>query len=189
MDSLRCFIAVDLSTDVRRAAGEIMRRLSAQHADVRWVAEDNLHLTVKFLGDTPTDKIEAVSQAVREAAAAAKPFTLRAAGVHPFPSRGRFNVVAVGVEGQEPLARLAADIDKRTAALGFEPEAREFRAHLTLGRVKGRKGIEGMLKAMEKFQAEALGTSEVKEIVLYQSELTRDGANYTAIIRAATGQG
>src|SRR5207244_1645031 len=142
--AVRCFIAIDLTTDVRAAIAraETRVRTAARDADVRWVDPAQFHLTLKFLGAVPDDRVPAVSAALEGAVADTAPIALAAAGLGGFPSLRSARVLWAGIAAGVPeLARLAAAIDRALTPLGFPPEGRPFRVHLTIGPARqGRVG-------------------------------------------------
>ena len=136
---MRCFVAIDLTSDVRAAIARAQTRVrtAAAHADVRWVDPAQFHLTLKFLGAVPDDRVPAVSAALEGAVADTAPIALAAAGLGGFPSLRSARVLWAGITAGVPeLARLAAAIDRALTPLGFPPEGRSFRGHLTIGRVR-----------------------------------------------------
>ena len=139
----RVFVAAPLPDEaVVQVAGLVQRVRAAgvQGAgrDVRWVRLDGLHLTLRFLGPTMDDRVEAARDAVRAAGAGAEPFDLTIGGAGAFPSGGRPRALWLGVrEGAEALTSLAAEVDRALVDSGWPPESRPFRAHLTLARTDG----------------------------------------------------
>ncbi|MCZ7643829.1 MAG: RNA 2',3'-cyclic phosphodiesterase [Planctomycetota bacterium] len=187
-ERVRAFIAVELDDDVKRALRPAMAKLQERHAraDVRWVPESNWHLTVKFLGDVPWLEIGRIGTALQELAAETPAFELEVKGLGAFPPDRSPRIVAAGIgRGAEELAAFHARLEARMAALGYPPENRGFKAHLTLGRVRGRRGNEMLWENLAARGAQAFGESPVEKAVLYQSELESRGARYTAL---ATGR-
>ena len=139
----RVFIAAPLPDEASAAVAELVERVRAAGVpgggrDVRWVRLDGLHLTLRFLGPTLEDRVEASRAAVRAAAASAEPFDLVIGGAGTFPEGPRPRALWLGVrEGAEALASLAAEVDRALVAAGWTPETRPFRAHLTLARADG----------------------------------------------------
>ena len=186
---LRLFIAIELSPEVKRALGslqaDLKRRLPPKV--VRWSDPDGIHLTLKFLGDTPEDRVQAVTQGVLAAAAGFEPFVLRVAGFGCFPNPRQARVLWVGVPDlPKPLAGVQRAIDLQMARLDFARETRPFSPHLTVGRVNDRispaerQTLAGLL---ERTEAGELGVVPVQEIVLFRSDLRPDGAIHTALAR------
>lgn len=186
----RTFIAIDLSAAARDEIERIEKELQKTDAPVGWVKPERIHLTLKFLGDVGDEQIEDIKAALEKVASGASAFRLKPLGCGAFPTIKQMRVVWVGVHGEEEaLLCLQKEVEKAMALLGFKPEDRPFRAHLTLGRVKGRQNLRALQEALlahQTFEAEAF---DVTELVLYKSELRREGALYTPLFRAAFGRG
>jgi 2'-5' RNA ligase len=155
---------------------------------VRWVRPEGIHLTLKFLGDVPADRLDAIAEAMRAACTPHPPFSLSIGGMGVFPDPRRPRVVWLGVE--EPggtLLRMQRDVDRTISPLGFPPEKRRFSPHLTLGRVKqGRTAAE--LEALGQYATHArvrIGEMAVHAVYLMRSDLRPDGAVYTELATAA----
>lgn len=189
---IRCFIALELPPEARKALEGVQRRLAPVGREVKWVRPEGIHLTLKFLGNIDEGQVEPVGRVVSEAAATCGgPLRLAMKGLGAFPGVARPRVVWVGLTGDTArLAALAQDLEKRLAPLGFAPEGRPFTPHLTLGRVKefgagrgrGRAGGKNPLsEAVVKLAALELGGFEARELILYRSELRPGGAVYTRL--------
>lgn len=166
---------------IRRSAG-------AAAGEVRWVPDENVHLTVQFLGAVPEERVEAVGAAIAAAAASAGPLLLEVKGAGGFPNSRRPRVVWLGLSGDvEALAALAADLGKRLAPLGFAPEARPFAAHLTLGRARDSRGAPGLGGALAAAAQDDGVTWRATELVLFESHLSPRGPRYEPVRRAPLG--
>lgn len=180
-ESIRAFIAVPLSEEVRRAAVEVQDRLrQAWGGQVRWVEGKNLHITLKFLGQVEISRMEQVGYVLERMAGEFEPFEARTGGVGAFPSLGRARVVWYGVkEGGERLTALAQAAEESLEGLGFEREGR-FHAHITLGRV--RRGSEGRSLAWPKGIESEDGEYSlwIERFILMQSILNGSGPTYVA---------
>jgi 2'-5' RNA ligase len=144
MPGRRVFIAVPLPEDAAAAVRSIVdgvraEPLPAGARDVRWVRLDGLHLTLRFLGPTPDDRLEQVAAAVQAVAQAAPgPISMELGGAGTFPPEGRPRALWLGiVDGAEALGRLAASINAELTAAGWPADQRPFRPHLTLARSDG----------------------------------------------------
>ena len=183
---IRTFIALDLPPAARESLEGVEKELRKADAPVSWIKPERVHLTLKFLGDVTSEQIEDIQAALQRAAAGASAFRIQPKGCGAFPTIKQMRVVWVGLCGDdEPLKKLQKEVETAMASLGFKPEDRPFRAHLTLGRVKGRQNLRALqeaLMALQTFEAEAF---DVTELVLYKSELRREGALYTPLFRAA----
>ncbi len=182
--TLRAFFAIDLDERARSAVAEIVDHLRACPAGdaVRWVREDGLHVTLRFLGELDCGRITHLADCVREQTTALSPFRLQLGGTRPFPSRRRPLAMVLDVGPAEPLKELADAVERGVVAAGFGPEPRPFRAHLTLGRIRGKHfpSVTGDVTTRGE-------NCPVKEAVLFKSELQPSGAHYTPIERAPLG--
>ncbi len=147
MPTIRAFIAIHLPPEVQAALGQVAAALGEglPRGAVRWVQPELMHLTLHFLGDTDVAKLPAISRAMDEAVAGRAPFTLTLDGIGCFPNPRRPRVVWAGLAGDSAqLLALKAALDEQLAALGWPPEDKPFRAHLTLGRVKDERAAQGL---------------------------------------------
>ncbi len=187
---LRLFIAIELSPEVKQALGHLQADLKRQLPPkvVRWTNPTSIHLTLKFLGDTPEDKAQAVGQGMQVAAASFEPFELHVAGFGCFPNPRHARVLWVGVPDlPKPLAGLQRAIDLQMARLDYARETRPFSAHLTLGRVNDRISAaerQALTGLLDRTKIGALGIVPVQEVILFKSDLQPGGAVYTALARA-----
>jgi 2'-5' RNA ligase len=184
---LRTFIAVETPRAVQEAADRLAKRLQAAGADVRWVAAQNLHFTLKFLGDVAAERTPEICRAVAQAAAAQEPFEVEIRGAGAFPALRRPRTLWLGsAAGKEPFCDLQAKVDKELRKLGFAREHRAFEPHLTIGRVRdGRHGLEQLARLLEEERDFAAGSMSVTELVTFSSELSPRGSIYTPLGRAA----
>jgi len=187
MTQVRSFIAIDPHPEVRGRMAQLARELAEAGADVRWVREEGLHCTLKFLGAVDADRLEEASQALRAAVQMRPAFDVWAHGVGVFPAPRNPRIVWVGLEDRpekgspSPLRELATGVDSSLEGLGFARESRPFRAHVTLGRVRGRGGWSRLAERMRTFDGVELGSFRVDRIVVYRSDLGRGGSVYTPL--------
>jgi len=181
---LRTFFAVELGDAARAAAGDVVRALRRfPSADgVRWVRGEALHVTLRFLGPTAPAAIPALVHAVGARVAALPAFTLSLGALQLFPSPRRPRVVALHVEPEAPLAALAGAVEAGVVAAGFAPEARAFRAHLTLGRVR-----DGDAPPADAAPPPPPSPFPVREAVLFESRLGAGGSTYLPLARLPLG--
>ncbi len=180
MDTIRAFIAVRLPAEVKRRLTQIEKRLMQSGADVKWVPEENFHITLKFLGDVDANRMPAVRDAVERAVRGAEAFDLALAGVGTFGRPPR--VVWVGIAaGRDELKSLARRVENELAEAGFPREDRPFSAHITLGRVRSPRGVEELRAGIESLKDEVVGTARAEGAAVMKSELRREGSVYTAI--------
>lgn len=182
--SVRAFFAVEIGASARDAAAEAigeLRRRDAKRA-VRFTRPESLHVTLRFLGDVAGERVGDLVACVAKETADVPPFELRLGALLAFPSARRPRVIAVEALPAEPLARAAAAVERGCVAAGFEPEARPFRGHLTLGRVK-----QGRPPRFDDVALPDHEPTSVRDAVLFRSELGRDGSRYTPLERVPLG--
>lgn len=178
---MRSFIAIELPEKVKSALTELQRELKQCKADIRWVKPDNIHLTLKFLGDTDEKSLDSIVEELKAACSGYKRFDLETRGVGVFPDMRAPRVLWVGISDNDSLTGLQKSIEDGLAKLGFTTEKRRFRPHLTIGRFRSFSGKEGLYDKIEGYKNLSLGLIEVKSIFLIKSELTPSGAEYTKI--------
>lgn len=151
--------------------------------DIRWVQDEQLHFTVKFLGEQPEDRVSEAILAARKAALACSSFDLALGGLGAFPSAGRPRVVWIGaVSGASPFTELARKLDRELSKIGFEPESRPYVPHLTLARTKSREGEKEAARLLEGAgDVGEVATERIASFVLMQSKLSPKGSEYSVI--------
>jgi 2'-5' RNA ligase len=178
---MRLFVAVPFPAEVKNELGKLIDDWRQERDKVGWVKKENLHLTLKFLGETPVEKLEALKINLSSNLKSPSTFTLSLSGAGAFPNLNRAQVIWIGVpEGKEKLSELARKVEEATLPLGFPAEGREFSAHLTVGRVKDSGLSERLLTKVRACTFEAKGII-VSEVVLFQSELAPGGSVYTPL--------
>lgn len=174
----RCFIAIDLNEEIKKELGFFIEELRPIGPELKWIRPENLHITLKFLGEVKEEKIEKIKETLREILKFHRPFTIKIKGTGQFPEGKRPRVIWAGVEDSERLLSLQKDIESSISRLGFKEEERKFTGHITLARLKVPKAIEGLLNKLSDFKEKDFGIQEVNEIVLMKSDLRPDGARY-----------
>ena len=185
MAALRTFFALELGEAARRRAADLAAALRAAPGGerVRWVREESLHVTLRFLGATEPETLPGLLRCAGEAIGEAKPFELGLGGWLALPSPRRPRVFALGLEPAEPLAGLAADLERAAVAAGWPPEPRPFRGHVTLGRLRSGRKSPDLPAAVTGSVTADRHAWEVREVVLFQSQLRPDGARYAPLER------
>lgn len=182
-DPLRTFIAIELPPDVRTRVAQHIARLRREQPDVRanWSREDNLHLTLRFLGNVPVADIPKVSDAVERATKTVSSFQLTFSGCGTFPPRGRLSVLWIGAQASG-LAALHAAVEQELDAAGFSRETHQFHPHLTIARLRHAQGAR-LLAELHKGVGFTPIAFDVSEVVVFRSELLKQGSRHTAISR------
>jgi len=183
--SIRCFVAVECGGDELAAKfTDVRRMLEATRADVKFVEPENVHLTLRFLGEIEPSLVEQVSQVVKETNF--QPFSARLEGVGVFPNLRRPRVVWAGIsEGVSQLAEVWKDVDTKLSGLGFERERRGFSPHITIGRVRSGRNRERLVEELSTLSDYVFGDLQVDRVVLKKSVLTPRGPIYTTLAESA----
>ncbi len=184
---MRLFVAVRLPGEIRERLALVQDRLRHAQADVSWVRAESLHITLKFLDEVETKRLEPIRHALAEAARGVSPFSMEVAGLGTFGG-GTPRVVWVGVrEGSAPLAALASRVEDGLGRVGFAKERRGFTAHFTLGRVRSPRNAAALLAVVREETAAPYGRMSVETFSLMQSELNPRGAIHTELDRFSLG--
>ena len=203
-EGFRGFVAIALPDEIRSQCARLLATLRGEARHVSWVKPGNLHLTLKFLGNTRPSQAERLLASLAHKAMKLSAFDIALGGLGAFPTPRRPRIIWVGVsEGAGPLEDLAAKVEGAAAKAGFSRESRRFSPHLTLGRVKIARRSSGKPSAQtfsEKRVSEdlqallarsdpgALGRFTVREMVLIESRLSSGGAVYTPLARVKLGR-
>ena len=192
-EQIRSFIAIELPEEAKEGLASLRKELERdEHKFVKWVDPRGIHLTLKFLGNIPSKRVEEITEAIEVAAQGIYPFHLEIGGLGTFPSLRQARVFWVGIGGEvDKLSRLQQNIDSTLAALGFAKEERSFMPHLTLARIRqGASPLErrtfgelvGSITFEDKYHV------KVESISLMRSQLTPAGAIYTCLSKLGLGQ-
>ena len=185
---MRTFIALDISPEIQDAIREATASLRRETGSiVRWAQTENLHLTLKFLGEISPDGVNQLTQMLHAEAAIHVPFEMHIGGLGAFPNLKRARVIIIGIQAPVGLEALARGIESVCIRLGYAPEARGFHPHLTIGRVKQELTAEEgskLRRALESSAIDSPGTARVDSVQLYKSDLKPDGAVYTRLFSA-----
>jgi 2'-5' RNA ligase len=178
---MRTFIAIELPDEIKKQIEQVQAPLKKTNAYVSWVKPGNIHVTLKFLGEVPEEKLDQVFSSTEKAVEGTKRLTMSLKGMGAFPNLKRPRVIWVGAgSGEEEFSRLAKEIEREMEKIGFPREKRGFSAHFTIGRVKSPKNIEKLMQLVQAsdFQTEEI---EVNEVVVMKSQLHPAGAIYTPL--------
>jgi RNA 2',3'-cyclic 3'-phosphodiesterase len=184
---MRLFLAIHLSDDVREQVAAMQARLMESGADVKWVAAENLHVTVKFLGDQEEALLPDIEAVGGEIAKSATPFRIRVSGASFFPKRGPLKTLWVGLtEGAEPWRSLVRSAEEPLLPFGV-PREGGLVPHITLGRVRSQRNAEALRTVIGREANTDCGAQDVTEIALVQSTLDPRGAIYKDVRRWPLG--
>ena len=184
MAALRTFIAINVPPAVLDTIIRIQTRFKSLGLHESWVKPGNLHLTLKFLGDTDPDRIPGIQYTLTETLASYTRFQLLLDSVGVFPDTNNPRVLWLGLKDQEgALKALQTDIEKALESIGFPKEQRPFSPHVTLARIKSPKGKKKLKEELDAVNPKGISTHpfDVGEIHLYESQLTPKGSIYTLL--------
>jgi len=181
---IRSFIAIHINDEIKRTLEQLIGAMREYGADIKWVRPDNLHLTLKFLGNIDEKQVAPISARLDAIGENNDQFSLELFGTGTFPGPRRPRVIWVGLKGYEPAVGLFGDIDNAMAVEGFEREKRPFNPHITLGRVRSPKGIAKLMEELVKYKDTGFGTQEVDSLHLMKSVLKPGGAEYSILHKA-----
>lgn len=192
---IRAFIAVTLAPPVVEEIAKVqavLRRADGEPGAVRWTRVENMHLTLKFLGNIDQHQVAPILTRLGHVGRDCPAFQVEARQLGGFPSLGRPRVIWVGLHGnandealqgekRSPLPGLSKAIETALLELDFPVEQRDFRPHVTLGRVRSQRGWNRILPLVQDYRHTFFGTSVIDRVSLYRSDLESNGAIYTAL--------
>jgi len=190
MSLLRAFIAISLPPQVRELSVRVRDRFRECDAMISWVQPENVHLTIKFLGNISEEKITPVVKGIRKALGRARPFTMEINEVGVFPNLKYPRIIWMGIENPvHTLIDLENRISEGMEALGFPREEKKFTPHITLGRVRSLKGKNRLIEIIQSQRMLYCEAVDVRSVQLYKSELSRTGALHTVLASVGLGEG
>jgi RNA 2',3'-cyclic 3'-phosphodiesterase len=191
---MRIFVGIDLSSEVRARIEHFVKGVEGFAPEARWMRPESLHITLKFVGEQPQERVEAMIERLRQVESCA--FEIHLAGHGFFPTATAPRVFWIGIQACSRLAELAEKIDATMAALGIPREDRPYSPHLTLARAGGKSGapksrkgdgsnsifakVQKRLAAMSNLD---FGAMMASDFILYQSQLSSGGSKYTMLHR------
>lgn len=186
---IRAFIAIDIPADIQTCMEHVSDQLREKFSNlpVRWVPPDNVHLTLKFLGDVSLKNLEILTKIIAKTVSGCQVFDISAGGIGAYPKIQRPRVIWIGLEGPPELLALQRSIEMETSRLGYVREERPFSSHLTVGRVSrnaNSREIRKISDILADYKVGFLGVAQIREVHLFKSELKPDGAVYTRVFTA-----
>ncbi|MCK5579937.1 MAG: RNA 2',3'-cyclic phosphodiesterase [Candidatus Omnitrophica bacterium] len=179
---MRTFIAIQLENHVHQQIACMQENLKKADADVKWVKPSNIHITLRFLGDTKPKKIKAISESLPSFLEGISPFEIDITHLGAFPKIQRPRVLWAGIDkNAAQLMELAASIENGLCRLGFPKEERKFSGHITIGRVRSAKNITPLIEAVQGYQFPSGITQTIQHVIFFQSTLTSQGPIYEEI--------
>lgn len=175
----RAFISADLPAIPSLVS--LVEDLRQASRELKLVTPDHLHVTLKFLGDTEEGLVPEIVSAMREAASGIPPLTVTVRGTGAFPTLARPRVIWIGLDGAEPLARMAKLLDAHLRTLGFEADTRPWSPHVTLGRVRAPRDLGCAQDLLRSHEGDTFAEVRIEDIRLKKSVLRPQGPEYTTL--------
>ena len=180
-DAVRCFVAIEIPQSIQALLRPVQTRLQSEIQKASWTKPGNFHLTLKFLGDVPSERIDVVRETIQNVADAQAPFSIEFGGVGAFPNFTRPRVLWVGLkQGALTVSNLAKAVNRELKRLGF-PVDNRFHPHLTLARLRTPMNLEPLQNILRQYNTIAGAVVKVNEITLMRSQLHPKGAVYTPL--------
>ena len=181
---MHLFIATPISRQVEAELADIIYQLKSVAGNIKWVKPENIHLTIKFLGETDDSLVEPISEIIDETSREIKILNFRLSKLGGFPNLIRPRALWAGLDGDHAeLERLAGSLDQLVHKLGYARETRKFRPHLTLGRVKKPQSLPQLARFIENYKIEAM-PFQIDRLTLFKSTLTPRGPIYERLHEA-----
>jgi RNA 2',3'-cyclic 3'-phosphodiesterase len=183
---LRSFIAIEIPAEIQNAIAQNIASLknTLPKPLIRWVAPNNVHLTLKFLGDVSPANLERLADTLKEETASHKMFSMSISGLGAFPTQRRARVIWIGLDAPPALPALQRGVDAASVQLGYPREERPFSPHLTIGRVAQTASgpdLQQIRSALESTKVGLLGTIRIQAIHIFKSDLQPGGSVYTLL--------
>jgi 2'-5' RNA ligase len=181
--NIRAFLAIEPPEEILQTVIRLQEKLKREiRGRLSWTRPGGQHLTLKFFGDVSTGDVDSIARAVQNRLQSGTALNLKIAELGVFPDARKPRVLWCGTSGDvEKLAVLQKQLDADFSGIGFPKEDRPFRAHLTLARIKDPREVSGLNEALAKQTAFSAGEFSVRELILFQSKLTPQGALYTRL--------
>jgi 2'-5' RNA ligase len=178
--TFRAFLAVEMDKGFN--VESLLPKLEMSGADLKLVERQNMHITLKFLGDTGEDRIEGIGEAMETSVKGKAPFELRFRGMGAFPGPMSIKVVWVGMQGGEPLGQISRSLDEELSKIGFPVDGRGFSPHITLGRVRTPRRWGSLPALIDRYAQEDFGRMIVEKVALKKSVLGPRGPAYSTVL-------
>jgi len=178
---MRAFIAIDLPEEIKSKIAELEDDLKRCDLAFRWVRPENLHLTLKFLGNIDQEQISKIKEAITKISGKFTAFQVSLSDFGFFPNERKPRIFFVNIDKEELLKSIARELEEELEPLGFDKENR-FKSHITLARIKDLKNIDGLKPKIENIQLDEKFL--IRAIILYESTLTKEGPIYGKIFKS-----
>jgi len=179
METFRGFISVEVPVTAQII--NFQNEIKQTDANVKLVEPENIHITLKFLGDTPFSQIEAIKSILHKAVAIGKKHTIQLRGTGVFPNEQYIKVIWIGISGAKQLSNIADILNQECTKIGVKKDKRGFSAHLTIGRMRSARGKDQIISILKNYEDTLFAEIPVSEINLKKSTLTPKGPIYETL--------
>jgi 2'-5' RNA ligase len=179
---MRTFVAIELEPEIKKNLSQFIQKLENHNPHIKWIKNQGMHLTLKFIGEIPDDKASDIQSTLRDISFEHERFPLKLVGTGTFPARSRYpRVLWVGIEDSQKLISIQNDVETKLEKLSIPREKRKFHPHLTLGRVKSSQNIAPVLEELANNINTQFGSMDVETITFFKSTLKPTGAEYNSL--------
>ena len=181
-DTIRAFIAIPLDSNIQHSIEHIQDHLKQTNNDVKWVKPENIHITLKFLGDVKQEQINSVKGALAIFTQNMRPFEVELSRLGAFPNIDRPRTLWVSLnDSKQRLSRIAVSLEKALDKIGFQGDQKSFSPHITIGRIRSSKNIDALSQSASNYQISENCTQTISKIILFQSTLCSEGPIYKSL--------
>jgi len=181
---MRTFVAIDLDPEIKKNISQFIQKLESHNPSVRWIKNQGMHLTLKFIGEITDDKAHDIRSVLMDLSLRYERFPLKLVGTGTFPPRSRHpRILWVGIEESQKLTSVQNEVESMLDKLSITREKRRFHPHLTLGRLRSSTNIAPVLEELSKNKVKEFGSMEVEEITFFKSTLKPTGADYSVLAK------
>lgn len=181
---MRTFVAIDLDPEIKKNISQFIQKLESHNPSVRWIKNQGMHLTLKFIGEITDDKARDIRSVLMDLSLRYERFPLKLVGTGTFPPRSRHpRILWVGIEESQKLTSVQNEVESMLDKLSITREKRRFHPHLTLGRLRSSTNIAPVLEELSKNKVTEFGSMEVEEITFFKSTLKPSGADYSVLAK------
>jgi 2'-5' RNA ligase len=181
---MRTFVAIDLESEVKKNLSEFIQKLDSFNPNIRWVKEQGMHLTLKFIGEITENKSNDIRSILMDLSSRQKRFPLKLVGAGTFPPRSKHpRILWVGIAESQKLMSIQDEVESLLEKVSISREKRRFFPHLTLGRVKSSHNIARVLEELSENKDTEFGSMEVDELTFFKSTLKPTGAEYSVLAK------
>ncbi len=182
MAEFRGFIAIDIP--ILQKISDLINEIKSSGANIKTVEPENIHITLKFLGDTNEEKIDRINEIILTSIKGIKPFDIKLKSTGFFPNQNYIKIIWIGIENTNQMQIIAEKIDEELSKIGFNKEKRKFSAHLTIGRIRSAQNKDNLIQIINKYKDVEFASIKVDKVKLKKSVLTSKGPIYSTLKEA-----